>query len=383
MIYLDHNATAPMPEAVREAMLPWLGAGFGNPSSVHRAGRAARAAIDSAREQVAALVGAHPGQLLFTSGGTEANNLALKGVVPPSPRWRLSTAEHPSLREPALRLKTAGRDLEFLPVSRDGRLDHAACEAALRAASGGLLSVIWANNETGAINDIPALAALARASGWLMHSDAVQAAGKLAVDFGASGLDLLTLSAHKIGGPKGVGALVARRELQIRPQLEGGAQERGLRGGTENVAGIVGFGQAAALAAQRLEARVARALDLRKDLEIALKSLNNIEIFSEDAPRVSNTVMFAMADYEAEAALMELDRRGFAVASGAACHEGSGEPSHVLLAMGYDPKIARSGIRVSLGEGNDAGQVAAFAAAIADMANATGGRFGAVMGGAG
>jgi cysteine desulfurase len=362
MFYLDHNATSPVDPRVTEALLPYLGERYGNPSSVHRAGRLARAALDRAREEVAALVGAQPGQVIFTSGGTEANNLALLGSAGRLPHGRLavSTVEHPSVLAPAEALAEVGWRLDWLPVDADGRLRLAEC----RFDGVALASLMWANNETGTLQPVVAFADRVRAAGGIAHSDAVQAAGKVALDFPSSGLHAMTLSAHKIGGPKGVGALVVDRALDLAPQLRGGGQERGARSGTENLPGIVGFGVAARLARESLEAyaRATRALTDR--LLDGLRQLPGVTLFATGAERLPNTLMFALAGFDGEALLLALDAEGLAVSSGSACHSGSGEASHVLRAMGVETPVARGAIRVSSGRETPPAAVDALLAAL-------------------
>jgi cysteine desulfurase len=364
-VYLDHNATTPVDDAVLAAMLPFLREHYGNPSSVHRPGRTARAALERAREQVAALVGAHPAQVIFTAGGTEANSLALRGVaaveVPPG-RIAISAIEHPSVAETAEALGGQGWSVARIPVDSEGRVTVAGLEAGLdeRAV---LASVMWANNETGVIQDIAALSTVARERGVVFHTDAVQALGKLPVDFAASGAQLMSLSAHKIYGPKGVGALIVDKAVDFVPQLVGGGQEKARRAGTENVAGIVGFGAAAELARERLEMRRRRALALRERLTAGLRGLAagyGIVEFSASAERLPNTCCFAVPGVDGETLVLRLDQAGVAVSSGSACASGSGEPSPVLLAMGIDPQLARGGLRVSLGEGNTEADMDAF-----------------------
>lgn len=364
--YFDHNASTPVEPAALEAMLPYLREHFGNPSSVHRHGRRARAALDSAREQVAALVNAHPSQVVFTSGGTEANNLAIKGVAACRAPGRLliGATEHPSVSEAADSLVEAGWKVERLPVDSAGRLQHRALAAQLRDTPV-LMSAMYANNETGTVQDIPAIAQTARAQGALLHTDAVQAAGKLPLDFDACGAHLMSLSAHKIGGPKGVGALVVDKAVDMKPLLRGGGQERDRRSGTENVAGIVGFGAAAALVQERRAAYTLRVQRLREQLEQGLRGFDGVEILSADAGRLPNTSCFAVHGMDGETLVLGLDRLGFAVSSGSACASGSAEPSPVLLAMGVERELARGGMRVSFGWSNTEVEVEEFLRALA------------------
>lgn len=365
-IYLDHNATTPLDERVVEIMQPYWRERYGNPSSLHSPGRLARAALDTAREQVAALVHAHPSQVIFTSGGTEANNLALTGFAFNAARGRLavSAIEHASLFGPARDLAQQGWGLDYIKVDDQGRVTREALLHALRPDTR-LVSVMWANNETGVMQDIAILGDAVRAAGAVMHCDAVQAAGKLPVDFTASRVQLMSLSAHKIYGPKGVGALLVDKSLDLHPLLQGGGHERGLRAGTENLAGIVGFGAAAELAMREALQRHAHLLNLRQQFEARLRQeLPDLVIVSADAERLPNTAMVAVPGIDGPALLMNLDEEGIAVSSGSACAAGSTEPSHVLTAMGFSPELARSVIRVSFGADNDASDVDALVAAL-------------------
>ncbi len=363
MTYLDHNATTPLDPRVRDAMLGCHAAGAGNPSSAHRAGRRARDALERARAQVAALVGVQPRQVTFTSGGTEANYLALLGVaaLEAPERLALSPVEHPSVIEPARLLAERGWQLDWLPVDGDGRVEVGAWTPAPGTR---LVSAMWANNETGVVQPVAEIAARARTADALVHCDAVQALGKLEVDFRASGVDLMTLSSHKINGPQGVGALVAGPAVDLAPVMRGGGQERGLRGGTENLAGIVGFGTAAELVAAELASRADAARALTTRLLAGLRDLHGVTLFGGGAERLPNTVLFALDGVDGEALLMALDREGLAVSSGSACHTGSGAPSHVLTAMGVPDAVARGAIRVSVGQGNTAADVDALLVAL-------------------
>ena len=364
-IYLDHNATTPLDPRVLDAMLPWLNGTHGNPASVHRPGREAHVALERARAQVAALVNAQPQQVIFTGGGTEADNLALRGVCHGTARGRLliSAIEHAAIQETADALAKAGWHVERIPVNAECQMDLSALQT-MFGSDARLVSVMLANNETGAIQDVPAAAELARARGALIHTDAIQAAGKVPVDFAALGVHLMTLSAHKLNGPRGVGALIWDRRVDLAPQITGGGQEQGLRGGTENLAGIVGLGAAADLARTELSTRAQHLHALREQLEAGLNCLPGVRIFAEHAARLPNTVQFSAAGYDGEWLVMELDRRGFAVSSGSACHSGSGKPSHVLLAMGVDEAAARSAVRISLGVENTGQHIEMLLAAL-------------------
>jgi cysteine desulfurase len=365
--YLDHNATTPLDARVLEAMLPFLTERYGNASSRHEYGRAARAAIDTARQQVAAVVGAHPTEVVFTSGGSEANNLFIKGAaacLKPA-TIAVSAIEHPCVREPALDLKRLGWDVHEIAVDAEGRVTETDFSAAL-AKPAKLVSVMLANNETGVLQDIPVLAAQAKAARAWFHTDAVQALGKMKIDFralNAAGVNALTISAHKIYGPKGAAALVLDKRIELKPLISGGGQERNLRSGTENVAAIVGFGAACELATARLEADTIRLAGLRGRLEQGLALLET-QIFSRNAPRLPNTVFFAVAGIDGETLVAQLDRAGYAVASGSACSSVSPEPSHTLLAMGVEAGMAKSALRVSLGRGNTEEDVARFLLAL-------------------
>ena len=337
--YLDHNATTPLRPEATVAMAEAL-AMTGNPSSVHRFGRHARRRIEAAREAVARLAGARPAGVIFTSGGTEANNLALAG----SGRSRIlvSAGEHDSVLKAApgaVRIALTGEGL-VEPAALDARLGESTAPA--------LVSIMLANNETGAIQPVAELARVARAQGALVHCDAVQAAGKLALDLEALGVDMISLSAHKLGGPPGVGALVLAADLEVAAGLRGGGQERGRRAGTENLPGIVGFGAAAQAALAGLDGAAGLA-DLRDELERRLRRLvPDIRIFAAAAPRLANTCCFAAPGLAAEIQVMALDLAGVAVSAGSACSSGKVAPSHVLAAMGAGAAAADA-IRVSLG----------------------------------
>lgn len=367
-VYLDHNATTLLEEAALEAMLPYLREQFGNPSSVHRPGRRARTAVDTAREQVAALVRAHPSQVIFTSGGTEANNLAIQGVAARQRPGQIlvGATDHPSVMEAAASQAERGWQIEHLPVDGQGCLRLDVLPQALQPTPA-LVSVMTVNNETGVVQDMTTIAAAVRNSGALLHTDAVQAAGKIALDFSASGVHLMSVSAHKIGGPKGAGALIVDKAVDMKPLLHGGGQEKGRRSGTENVAAIVGFGAAATVASERLAAYGLRMSHLRKLLETGLGSFPGVEIFAANSPRIPNTVCFGVHGIEGEALVLNLDRLGFAVSSGSACASGSKEPSAVLLAMGVERGLARGSLRVSLGWHNTETDVEEFLRALSTV----------------
>lgn len=357
MIYLDHNATSPLTDAARRAMLALLADGVGNPSSAHAAGRHARAALEQARRTIAAALGVPPAALCFTSGATEANNLALLGALPdPAGAHVVATPiEHASVLGPLRELERRGATLTWLPVDAGGRVAAADLAAALRAETA-LVSVGWANGEIGTVQPIAELAALCRARGVLLHVDAAQALGRVPVDAGA--IDLCTLSSHKLGGPLGIGALVVRRGLALRPLAWGGEQERGLRPGTENVAAAAGF--AAAVASLPSLAGVA---ELRERLWQAIAALGGIR--RHGAPDgLPNTLSVAFDGLTGEAVVAALDLEGVAASVGSACAAGAGEPSHVLRAIGGDESAARAGVRFSLGAATTAAEVDAAAAAV-------------------
>ncbi len=368
-IYLDHNATAPLDPRVLEVMQPWLLGAHGNPASVHTPGRAAHVALEEARGQVATLVGAKPTEVIFTGGGTEADNLGLKGVCygKPSGHLLVGAIEHSAVLGPADALAELGWQVERIPVDGEGRYDLESLDRLLAKKDVKLVSTMLANNETGIVQDVAAIAAHTHAAGALLHCDAVQATGKIPVDFRALGADLMTLSAHKINGPRGVGAVIMDRRVDLKPLVHGGGQEQGLRGGTENLAGIVGFGKAAGLAKHELQQRAKHARVLRDALEEDVRKLPGARIFSGAAERLPNTLQFGIEGLDGEWLVMELDKRGIAVSSGSACHSGKGEPSHVLLAMGLDPAIAKGALRVSFGLGNTREDVQAVAKALHEI----------------
>lgn len=375
-VYLDHNATTPLDERVLEAMLPFLRERCGNASSRHDYGRLARTAVDEARQRVAAAAGAHATEVIFTSGGSEANNLFIKGAAASLSYLQqkliaVSSIEHPCVREPARELQRQGWQMHEVAVDGAGRIDTADYNALLQQQPQ-LISIMLANNETGVLQDVEALAALAaqqRPAGWF-HSDAVQALGKVPVNFrtlNAAGVHALTLSAHKLGGPQGAAALIVDKRVDLRPLIAGGGQERGLRSGTENVAAIVGFGHACTLLDERVAA-MAQVDKLRHTLEAGLLQLG-ARIFGGQAVRLSNTVYFALPEIDGETLVGKLDRAGFAVASGAACSSAQPEPSHVLQSMGVDSALARGAVRVSLGPDNSAQQITDFIAVLGDTVN--------------
>jgi cysteine desulfurase len=359
-VYFDHNATTPLDDKVLEAMLPYLRGRYGNASSRHELGTVARRAVDTARQQVAELVSAQPSQVIFVSGGTEANNLFVKGAagyLKPS-QIAVSAIEHPCVAKPAQELARQGWKLRKLAARRSGEINLADVDEALKEPTG-IVSLMLANNETGVIQDVAAVSARARDAKAWMHTDAVQALGKIPVDFPALGVHAMTISAHKIYGPKGAAALVMDKRLQLRPVIHGGGHEQGLRSGTENVPAIVGFGAACELASGRMQELARRQEAMRARVERGLGELGAV-IFGEDAPRIPNTTYFAFKGVVGETLVIELDKAGYAVAPGAACSSANPEPSATLLAMGVDPELARGAVRFSLGAGNTMEQVDGF-----------------------
>jgi cysteine desulfurase len=367
--YFDHNATTPLDERVLDAMLPFLRADYGNASSRHEFGTRARRAIDRAREQVAATVRVQPSQVVFVSGGTEANNLIIRGAagyLKPG-RAVVSAIEHPCVMKPAVDLARSAWSVRKLKVTGDGVVDLQDAAAAL-AEPAALVSVMLANNETGVVQPVAEISRMAREAGAWMHSDAVQALGKIPLDFERLGVHALTLSAHKIYGPKGAGALVIDKRLQLKPVIHGGGHEGGLRSGTENVPAIVGFGAACELAMSRLDALARHTSELRERLENGLASLGAI-VFGQRVPRIPNTSYFALENIDGETLVIELNKAGFAVASGAACSSTSTDPSATLLAMGVEADLARGAVRVSLGAANTQAQVDEFLSALSAIVN--------------
>ena len=359
-VYFDHNATTQIDARVLDAMLPWMSAQSGNPSSRHQFGRAAREAVAQAREQVARACGAQASQVVFTASGTEANNLAIKGLADyvPSGQILSSAVEHPCVTRSAMAMRALGHTSNSIPVDSHGKVDGAEMKVQLSQATS-LVSVMLANNETGVLQDVAELAEIARAHGSLVHTDAVQALGKIKLNFNDLNVHAMTVSSHKLHGPQGAAALILDKRVDIQPLLHGGGQERGLRSGTENVAAIVGFGLACELAIQQLADYQGHTLSLRTQLEAGLANMN-ASIFGAQSTRLSNTSFFAMDGIEGETLVVALDRIGYAVASGSACSSDSTEPSAVLLAMGVQEELARGAVRVSLGTQNSAQQVADF-----------------------
>jgi len=352
-IYMDANATTPLLPEVFEVMRPFYLEHYGNASSIHQQGQQARAAVDRARESVAGLLHCRPAEIVFTSGGTESDNLAIFGVLSPGDHFITTSIEHHAVLHTAQSIESRGVEVTILPVTPAGIVEPSTLLAALKPNTR-LVSVMYANNETGVIQPIDALAGIAHAGGALFHTDAVQAAGKLPLDVGPHGflkdVDLLTISGHKIHAPKGIGALYVRRSVQLSPLFHGGSHERQRRAGTENVPGIVGLGKAAAIASEWLKTDgPARLAALRDRLEqTILSQVPETGVNGAGAPRVVNTANIYFDHVEAEALLIALDLKGLSVSGGSACQSGASEPSHVLTAMGLSANRARASLRFSL-----------------------------------
>ena len=370
-IYLDYAATTPTDERVVQAMLPYMTQHFGNPSSLHVFGREARQAVARARRQVAALIGAQPEEIFFTSGGSESDNWALRGLAAANRsrgRHIITTAvEHHAVLNTCRELERQGWRITYLPTDGAGQVSLDSLKAAMDEDTV-LVSIMTANNEVGTLPPIADLAAYTRQHQVLFHTDAVQAVGHIPVDVEALSVDALSLSAHKLYGPKGVGALYLRRGAAIKPLIAGGAQERDLRAGTENVPGIVGLGCAAALAGEELTLEMRRLRDLRDALLYGVKAIEGAWINGSLTDRLPGNLNFGIAGMDAESLLIRLDLAGFAVSAGSACSAGSLEPSSVLTAMGQRPDQAGSAIRVTLGRWTTRTDIEAFLAVLGSLA---------------
>ncbi len=367
-VYLDNAATTPLDPRVLEAMLPHLGAGRGNPSSIHARGAAARAAVERAREAVAAMIGATPAEIVFTAGGTEADCLAVLGIARASGPDRrhlvVSAIEHPAVRGAARQLEAEGFEVTWLGVDGDGLVDVDEFAGALRPETA-LAAVMWANNEVGTVQPVRELAAECARRGVPFHADAVQAAGREPIDVGEAGVSTLAISGHKIYGPQGVGALYVRDGTPIDPILFGGGQEGGLRSGTENVAGVVGLGAAADLAREELRRRRKHEADLRDRLIEGLLALPDVELNGHPVRRLSNNVHVSVRGVGAESLVLVLDALGYAIGSGSACSSGGDKPSRLLLALGRDEEDALSAARITVGKDNTGPEIEGFLAAFA------------------
>jgi len=350
-IYLDYGATTPVRAEVREAMMPFLGANFGNPSSVHRWGRDAKVKLEDARARIAALIGSHPTELVFTRGGTEADNLAILGrsrKVRGAPVV-CSSIEHRAVLMAARAAESEGSPLSLLPVDTHGVVAEDALDKIL-APSPAVVSVMWANNEVGSIQPIRVLAERCAEAGIVFHTDAIQAFGKVSVRIDETPVKMMSLSAHKIGGPKGVGALFVKKGVHIQPQIFGGGHERGLRAGTEDVAGAVGFAMAAELVLRDRETEMRRLASLRDRLQAALiERVPGLVVNSLHAQRLPTVLNVSIPGANTEVLLVLLDLEGIAASSGSACSSGGVEPSHVLTTMGLPPEVAGPSVRLTLG----------------------------------
>lgn len=360
-IYLDHNATTPVRSEVFDAMEPFFRDRFGNASSIHRYGQDARAAVEEARARVAGLVNARPGEIYFTSGGTESDNLAIKGTAcarKADGRHIITTnIEHSAVMSSCAFLEREGFEVTYLPVDEYGRIDPGQVEDALTDRTI-LVSIMHANNEIGTVQPVGEIGRIVRARGVCFHTDAVQSAGKLAVDVEAMRADLLSLSGHKIYGPKGVGAIYIRKGVEIEPTAHGGHHENDVRSGTENTVGIVGMGMAAELAAEERESEFRHLSEMRDALEARIRvEIEGVRVNGHPQRRLPGTLNVSFPGAEGESLIMSLDLEGIAVSTGSACTSGAIEPSHVLLALGRDPRTALGSVRFSFGRDNTMGDV--------------------------
>jgi cysteine desulfurase len=361
-VYFDHAATTPVDRQVLEAMLPYFSEQYGNPSELHRLGREARAAVEAARARVAAVLGAGEKEIVFTAGGTESDNLALFGGLARYQPGHLivSAIEHPAVMEAARALNRLGWAVDFIPVDGDGIVDVQAYEAAFRDDTR-LASIMFANNVVGSIQPIAALARIAHERGALFHTDAVQAVGSVPVDVTELGVDMLSLSGHKLYGPKGIGALYVKRGTRLQPILHGGGHERRLRSGTENVPGIVGLGEAMSMAADQMAEVRPRLERLRDKLAAGVvERIPEVTYLGHPTERLPGNVSFSVRYVEGESMLLQLDAQGFMVSSGSACASGSLEPSHVVLALGLGAEEAHGSMRISLGRENTEEEIDGF-----------------------
>jgi len=358
--YFDHNATTPVSPEVFQAMAPLMTTVFGNASSIHQFGQEARGELDRARRSVAAMLGAKPEEIVFTSGGTEADNMAIFGA---GGHVVTTTVEHPAILQAAAQLHSS----TFVPVDQNGVVDPRAVQAAIRTDTK-LISVMHVNNELGVVQPVREIARIAREAGVLFHSDGVQAMGKIPVDVGELGVDLYSISAHKIYGPKGMGALYVRKGTDLRPLIYGGPHERKMRAGTENVAGAAGLGRAAEWVVEESAGEAARLAVLRDRLERGiLARVEGAHVNGEGVARVGNTSNIRFDGIDSEPLLIALDLKGFAVSSGSACSSGATEPSHVLAAIGLTREQARSSVRFSLGRSNTQEQIDALIDAVVQV----------------
>jgi len=368
--YFDHNATSPLHPEVLDAILRYLREPIGNASSLHSAGRLARSAIETARAQVAELVNCTADSVIFTSGGSEANNLLLKGYFDAADRRPViaSEIEHPSVLEPLAQLELSGHKVIKLKSNSLGQVDLDTAKSILQQNDPQMLSVLLANNETGVLQPVRELVQMIDPDHCLTHTDATQVVGKLPVDMNHIGVDALTLSAHKLQGPQGIGALIVKQKPR-QALISGGPQEKHRRAGTENVAMIVGLGKAAQIASLEMQQKCHHLLQLREVFESRLANIPGVVIFGQDAERLPNTTYFSLPYYHGETLLMELDRAGFALASGSACHSEVTKASYVLTAMGVDESLALNAVRVSFGMSNNLQEVDALVSKLLDLIN--------------
>ena len=364
MIYFDHNATTAMHPEVLQEMMPFLSEQQGNPTSNHKFGRRAQTAIEEAREKVAFSVNAHPSQVIFTASGTESNNTIINGIAQsyPETHFAYSAIEHPCISEPIKSLSRKGFMATKIPVNKQGLLDLEDVKIDIKNPIS-FLSVMMANNETGVIQDLPKIIKWAKLKKMMVHTDAVQALGKIPVDFEMLGVDAITISSHKIYGPQGVAALILNKKIDMSPFIIGGGQEKGLRSGTENIAAIIGFGKACERTKENM---VIIDRDIKPLQAILIKELKKMGaiIFGEDSKRLNNTIFFAFNRIDGATLLTALDRKGFALASGSACSSNNNEPSHVLIEMGVNQEIAQGAIRISLGINSKKTDVETFLVAL-------------------
>ena len=360
MVYFDHNATTSIHPEVLDSMMPFLASQQGNPSSSHSFGKHVLAAIEEAREKVASSVNAHPSQVIFTSSGTESNNTIINGIAGsyPESHFAFSAIEHPCISEPIKSINSMGFENTLIPVDSKGLLNLSAISKHEQKKIT-FLSVMMANNETGVIQDMPSIVKWAKEQNIKIHTDAVQALGKIDIDFEALDVDAMTISSHKIYGPQGAAALILNKKIDLKPHMMGGGQEKGLRSGTENIAAIVGFGKACERVQKNIVIINSEIKKYRFLLEKELKKLGAV-IFANEVERLGNTTFFAFNNIDGSTLLTALDRKGYAIASGSACSSNSGEPSHVLLAMGVNEELAQGALRVSLGINTKENEVKEF-----------------------
>lgn len=359
MIYLDHAASTPIADSVLQEMMPYLKENYGNPSSIHRYGRIATKAIESARKRVANLIGANPNEILFTSGGTESNNTVLHGIMNQNKGKQLITSsiEHDAILEPCKKLESLGIDVVYLPVDSLGVIDLKKLESVISDKTA-LVSIMLANNEFGTIQPMQEIAKICKQHSVLLHTDAVQAVGKIQINVKELGVDLMSISSHKINGPKGIGALYIRNGIQLDPFILGGGQENGMRSGTENVANIVGFGKACQVAKENLEQNNMALQTLRNHLiERIMSELSHVSVNGHREQRLPNNAHFTFLGVNGEDLIIKLDEHGIAASTGSACSVKTQKASHVLLAMGFSHEQITGSLRLSLGTSNNVSEI--------------------------